>query len=72
MPTEVQFIQHLLQSEYPIVCRQILEANQSRVTPQLIETMKRFADTEGLIIDLRGNGGGTRAAGFLSANHNAL
>ena len=43
MPPEVQFIQKLLRAEYPDETRQILQANASQVTPQLIQTIKLLA-----------------------------
>ena len=37
-------------------------APAEQISDELIETMNRFRDTEGLILDLRGNGGGSRDA----------
>jgi hypothetical protein len=43
MPPEMQFIQQLLEADYPDETRQVLQNNAAQVTPQLIQTIKLLA-----------------------------
>ena len=63
LPTKITFseVEYRILPENIGYLRFVLMSEEPEFLTELIEAMKRFTDTDGIIIDLRSNGGGSRA-----------